>query len=229
MTQREMGDPAHPQPVDQAAAQPADQAANAAPDVERLAAACRDRLTGMPGGAPTADAWLFARLVAARAVRGECALLGLSASEFADLATRHFVAGSLDSAPDALLPNVAILANVMITDDTHASFVAAMREFLLGLAAPDVDGADARCLAAILAHACLRPDHLWRDLGLSGRDDVTQMLTRFFPAVVARNIEGLRWKKLLARELALATGGVPGPAPGCPGCEDFGFCFGHAR
>ncbi|WP_322048602.1 nitrogen fixation protein NifQ [Paraburkholderia sp. J67] len=186
------------------------------PDFERLAVACRDRLTGMPGGARSADAWLFARLVAAREVRGERALLGLSASALAALAERHFAA-------DALTPQPA--QELALLDDAHAAFAVAMRDFLVGLAAPEVHAADALCLATILAHACLRPDHLWRDLGLSGRDDVTQMLTRFFPQVVARNTDNLRWKKLLARELALAHGGTPGPAPGCPGCEDFGFCF----
>jgi nitrogen fixation protein NifQ len=221
MTQREVNEPAH----DKAA----DEAPDEAPDFERLAAACRDRLTGMPGGAPSADAWLFARLVAARDVRGERALLGLSASEFADLAARHFVGGSLAEVLCEPSANMANVAGVAIADEKHAAFADAMRGFLFSLAAPDVDDADAHCLASILAHACLRPDHLWRDLGLSGREDVTQMLTRFFPAVVARNTEGLRWKKLLARELALANGDVPGPAPGCPGCEDFGFCFGHAR
>ncbi|MEM5399284.1 hypothetical protein [Paraburkholderia unamae] len=25
--------------------------------------------------------------------------------------------------------------------------------------------------------------------------------------------------------MADASGATPGPAPGCPGCEDFGFCF----
>ncbi|WP_322062799.1 nitrogen fixation protein NifQ [Paraburkholderia sp. J63] len=197
----------------------------AAPDFERRAAACRDRLTGVPGGACSDAAWLFARLVAAREVRGERVLLGLSAQALAELAQRHFAADaaavlSPSSHFDPYLPH-----QPPVVDATHAAFVASMRDFLMGLAAPDVDAADARCLATILAHACLRPDHLWRDLGLAGRDDVTQMLTRFFPEVVARNREGLRWKKLLARELARATGGVPGPAPGCPGCEDFGFCF----
>ncbi|WP_028218274.1 nitrogen fixation protein NifQ [Paraburkholderia oxyphila] len=190
----------------------------AAPDFERRAAACRDRLTGVPGGARSGDAWLFARLVAAREVRGELALLGLSAHALTALAQRHFTA-------DAVVPLLHLAHQAPVVDAKHAAFVASMREFLIGLAAPDVDAADAQCLATILAHACLRPDHLWRDLGLSGRDDVTQMLSRFFPEVVARNREGLRWKKLLARELAWATGGVPGPAPGCPGCEDFGFCF----
>ncbi|WP_321887849.1 nitrogen fixation protein NifQ [Paraburkholderia bannensis] len=188
-------------------------------DFEARAAGCRDRLTGVPGGARSADAWLFARLVAAREVRGERALLGLSASDLAALAARHFAADSLAPA----LPQSH--AAVALLDETHAAFAVAMRDFLISVAAPEVDELDARALATILAHACLRPDHLWRDLGLSGRDDVTQMLTRFFPEVVARNTDNLRWKKLLARELALSCGGVPGPAPGCPGCEDFGFCF----
>lgn len=193
----------------------------AAPDFERRAAACRDRLTGVPGGARSSDAWLFARLVAAREVRGERALLGLSAQALAELAQRHFAAADALAFPSSAHSQ----HQTVIVDETHAAFVASMRAFLISLAAPDVDAADTGCLATILAHACLRPDHLWRDLGLAGRDDVTQMLTRFFPEVVARNREGLRWKKLLARELARATGGVPGPAPGCPGCEDFGFCF----
>ena len=110
-------------------------------------------------------------------------------------------------------------------ESVHAAYVASMQAFLIDHAARDVDREDAQCLAAIVAQACLRPDHLWRDLGLSGRDDVTAMLARYFPELVARNVEGLRWKKLFARELALSTGGTPGPAPGCPGCEDFGFCF----
>lgn len=185
-------------------------------DLERRTVEGRDRLSGVPGGARSADAWLFARLVAAREVRGERALLGLSASELVALAARHFAA-------DALA--VPSQEAVTLLDEKHAAFAIAMRDFLIGLAAPEVDAADTRSLATILAHACLRPDHLWRDLGLSGRDDVTQMLTRFFPEVVARNTANLRWKKLLARELALSYGGVPGPAPGCPGCEDFGFCF----
>jgi nitrogen fixation protein NifQ len=200
----------------------------AAPDHERLVAACRDRLTGVPGAAHSDDAWLFARLVAAREVRGELALLGLSARDLAGLAGRHFAAGALAASSDSRSP-AQPAHQVAIVDETHATFVASMRDLLIGLAAPDVDAADARCLATILAHACLRPDHLWRDLGLAGRDDVTQMLTRFFPEVVARNREGLRWKKLLARELARSTGAEPGPAPGCPGCEDFGFCFPQGR
>ncbi|WP_244922868.1 nitrogen fixation protein NifQ [Paraburkholderia silvatlantica] len=184
-------------------------------DVDALAAARCDALAGAPEVPRTLDAWLFARLVAAREVRGELPLLGLTRAQIDALGARHFVCTVTSEAP-----RTHVMANA-----SHAAFATAMHGFLVGLAAPQADTGDVCCLAAIIAHACLRPDHLWRDLGLRGRDDVTSMLERFFPELVARNVEGLRWKKLLARELALASGATPGPAPGCPGCEDFGFCF----
>lgn len=188
-------------------------------DLDRLAAVRCDVLTGAPAAPRTPDAWLFARLVAAREVRGELPLLGLTQMQFEALGARHFV-GAVAPGP---------WHAYVITDAAHAAFATAMCGFLISLAAPQPDCDDMRCVAAIVARACLRPDHLWRDLGLRGRDDVTRMLERFFPEIVARNVEGLRWKKLLARELARATGATPGPAPGCPGCEDFGFCFPDGR
>jgi len=156
---------------------------------------------------------LFATLLAAH---GDPSLLGLSPEQFALLTGRHF--GGMQ------LPR----ASLVILSEGQSRFVRALVAFLLShvLASSAAEVADADCLASIIAHACLRPDHLWRDLGLSGRHDVTDMLSRYFPALVARNIDGMRWKKFLARELALSLGQTPQPAPGCPGCEDFGFCFG---
>jgi nitrogen fixation protein NifQ len=188
-------------------------------DVEAAVAARSDALTGGVGRARSVDARLFARLVAVREVRGELALLGLPSERLAGLFERHFAVGRRDASPIV----------ISIEDAGHAAFVAVMRDWLTGVASPTVDRDDIACIATIIAHACLRPDHLWRDLGLGGRDDVTAMLERFFPALVARNVDGIRWKKFLARELALATGATPGPSPGCPGCEDFGFCFPASR
>lgn len=193
----------------------------AAADGAAVAARC-DELTGGADRARSADARLFARLVAVREVRGELALLGLSQAQLGGLFDRHFVVGAGEA---AAVTAAATTTAIAIDDANHAAFVAAMRDLLIGLASPDVDRNDRVCIATIIARACLRPDHLWRDLGLGGRDDVTAMLERFFPALVARNVDGMRWKKFLARELALATGAEPGPSPGCPGCEDFGFCF----
>ncbi|VWC14638.1 hydrogenase [Burkholderia lata] len=181
-------------------------------------------LLSATAGADTPDARLFGALVAARARRNELRLLGLSHPQLAGLLTRQFprlpaadVAALMPTAAMALLPS------------THATFVATLHARLMDDANPAVDRDDAGCLALIIAHACLRPDHLWRDLGLDGRDAVSAMLDRYFPTLAARNVAHLRWKKFLAQEVAASLDVPPGPAPGCPGCEDFGFCFPHAR
>ncbi|MFM0736173.1 nitrogen fixation protein NifQ [Paraburkholderia xenovorans] len=159
------------------------------------------------------DTQLFAKLLAARDVRREFALLGLREAEWNGLMARRFER----SATKAPAPAV--------TTGEHAAFVESLRALLLAYAARTVDADDARCLASIVAHACLRPDHLWRDLGLTGREDVTWMLTRYFPTLVVLNVANLRWKKFLAQQRALSLGLQPGPAPGCPGCEDYAHCF----
>ncbi|KVS66098.1 nitrogen fixation protein NifQ [Burkholderia cepacia] len=181
-------------------------------------------LLSAAANADTLDARLFGTLVAARARRDELGLLGLSHPQLAAVLARQFPRlPAADAA--ALVPTAAIA----LLPSTHAAFVATLHARLMDDANPAVDRDDASCLASIIAHACLRPDHLWRDLGLEGRDAVSAMLDRYFPALAARNVTHLRWKKFLAQEVAASLDVAPGPAPGCPGCEDFGFCFPQAR
>lgn len=170
------------------------------------------------------DTYLFAKLIAAREVRGERALLGLSQAQWAGLVNRHF-AGVPGSGGSEDAAGSIDAATISLSTQEHVEFVSALRTLLLQCADPAVSDEDAQCLATIIAHACLRPDHLWRDLGLAGRDEVSAMLERYFPSLAVLNVENLRWKKFLARQLAFSLGREPGPAPGCPGCEDFGFCF----
>jgi nitrogen fixation protein NifQ len=167
--------------------------------------------------AASADTRLFAKLIAARDAHGELALLGLRPREWHALLARHFT----HSAEAGLPRNPGMNANT----NEHISFVHSLHAVLLTHASPTVHADDAHCLATIIAHACLRPDHLWRDLGLAGRTEVTWMLTRYFPTLVVLNVADLRWKKFLAAQRALSLGLQPGPAPGCPGCEDYGYCF----
>ena len=177
-----------------------------------------DALLASATDATSPDAVLFAKLIAARETRDELPLLGLSRAQIAGLFERHFAR----CAPPAA---AAHLGTIAVRPAVHATFVTQMRSLLLSEASPSVSSDDAQCLSSIIAHACLRPDHLWRDLGLSGRDEVSAMLDRYFPDLAARNVDNLRWKKFLAQQLALSLGEEPGPAPGCPGCEDFTFCF----
>ncbi|MFL9965794.1 nitrogen fixation protein NifQ [Paraburkholderia sediminicola] len=171
----------------------------------------------MATDASRADTRLFAKLIAARDAHDELALLGLQPREWRGLLARHFTHAAASALPLA------------VSIDTHASFVHTLHALLLTHASATVHTDDAHCIAAIIAHACLRPDHLWRDLGLAGREEVTWMLTRYFPTLVALNVANLRWKKFLAAQRALSLGLQPGPAPGCPGCEDYGYCFPQGR
>ncbi len=170
--------------------------------------------------AASPDAYLFGTLVAARACRNELALLGLSSVRLSGLLARQFP--HLRTTDAVALVSTVAIAPLPVA---HAQFVATLHALLMRDAHPAVARDDADCVAAIIAHACLRPDHLWRDLGLDGRDAVTAMLDRYLPALAARNVAQLRWKKFLAQEVAGSLGLPPGPAPGCPGCEDFGCCF----
>lgn len=163
----------------------------------------------------SSDARLFTSLIAAREVRGELALLGLSAQQLQGALDRHSIRMRHPSGSNL----------VDLKTPGQADFAKRLEALLLAYASASVCREDVRCLTSIIANACLRPDHLWRDLGLSRREDVTQMLERFFPELAARNAEGMRWKKFLAQELALSVGEKPGPAPGCPGCEDYTLCF----
>ncbi|MFL9919412.1 nitrogen fixation protein NifQ [Paraburkholderia fungorum] len=168
--------------------------------------------------AASPDTQLFARLIAARDVRHELALLGLPPRAWRALLERHFA-----HAPASVLAPWSALPPVDTRE--HAQFVETLHALLLTHSSTAVDANDAQCLASIIAHACLRPDHLWRDLGLAGREEVTWMLTRYFRTLVVLNVGNLRWKKFLAQQRALSVGLEPGPAPGCPGCEDYGHCF----
>ncbi|HDR9494393.1 nitrogen fixation protein NifQ [Burkholderia stabilis] len=172
----------------------------------------------------SSDARLFGTLVAARACRNELSLLGLSPGQLTGLLARQFPRLPATDAAE-FAPTIAMA----LLPAEHSAFVATLHARLMGDANPAVARDDADCLASIIAHACLRPDHLWRDLGLDGRDAVSAMLDRYFPALAARNVAHLRWKRFLAQEVAASLGVPPGPAPGCPGCEDFGFCFPPAR
>ncbi|MCA7884512.1 nitrogen fixation protein NifQ [Burkholderia contaminans] len=181
-------------------------------------------LLSAAASADTPDARLFCALVAARARRNELWLLGLSHPQLAGLLTRQF-----PHLPAADVPALVPTAVMAMLPSTHAAFVTTLHTRLMDDANPAADRDDTACLASIIAHACLRPDHLWRDLGLDGRDAVSAMLDRYFPALAARNVAHLRWKKFLAQEVAASLDVPPGPAPGCPDCEDFGFCFPHER
>lgn len=81
-------------------------------------------------------------------------------------------------------------------------------------------------LAHVVARRSLKPEHLWVSLGLRNRRELSDMLFRHFPAVAARNVRGMRWKKFFYREMCQAEGVYVCKSPVCDTCPDFGECYG---
>jgi len=83
-------------------------------------------------------------------------------------------------------------------------------------------------LSNMLASACFGGHHLWQDLGLERRQDVSEMLATCFTDLFQSNKRDLRWKHHLFNLLGKRLGRDALRAPKCAACEDFGLCFGPA-
>jgi nitrogen fixation protein NifQ len=84
----------------------------------------------------------------------------------------------------------------------------------------------ARAMAHILAVACLGDNHLWQDLQLSSRAELSSLMGHWFPALVARNHQDMKWKKFLYKQLCEREQLFICKAPSCAVCSDFNHCFG---
>ena len=81
-------------------------------------------------------------------------------------------------------------------------------------------------VADIVATACGGADHLWQDLGLASRDELTRLMWINFPALARDNVNDMKWKKFLYRRFCSDEGIYVCPAPSCGQCQDFAKCFG---
>jgi nitrogen fixation protein NifQ len=81
--------------------------------------------------------------------------------------------------------------------------------------------------ARIVSRRAMRDDHLWQDLGLFERPELTRLLNRHFPQLAAGNTRNMKWKKYFYRCLCEAEGFSLCTAPSCRECNDFDVCFGE--
>ncbi|TCJ11533.1 nitrogen fixation protein NifQ [Parasulfuritortus cantonensis] len=157
---------------------------------------------------------LFAKMLASQAA-GQGALppgLGLRAEAFGALLARHFPGfGPLGVAAGAEL------------DPVRAS----ERSDLVGLMLEGRAGSDPSevWLAEIVAAACMAGDHLWQDLGLWSRKDLSRLMADNFPHLAALNDRDMKWKKFLYRQICDREGIPVCPAPSCQSCTDYAKCF----
>ncbi|KWV58323.1 molybdenum processing protein [Bradyrhizobium macuxiense] len=102
--------------------------------------------------------------------------------------------------------------------------VAVVRDLLL--ARRSTEGDIGRWLAAMIARRAIEPDHLWEDLGLRNRGELSRLLSRHFAPLAACNINNMRWKRFFYRTLCEDEGLVMCTTPVCTQCNDFIVCFG---
>lgn len=81
-------------------------------------------------------------------------------------------------------------------------------------------------MAEIVCTACLGSNHLWEDLGLFNRKELTALMRRNFPTLAARNVKDMKWKKFLYKQLCIMEGIYVCRAPSCEECADYDVCFG---
>lgn len=81
-------------------------------------------------------------------------------------------------------------------------------------------------LAEIMASGCMGLNHLWQDLGLLNRSELTRLLEINFPRLAKRNVHNMKWKKFIYKELCQTEGIYVCRAPSCDVCKDYDDCFG---
>lgn len=97
-------------------------------------------------------------------------------------------------------------------------------ELLIGSAATDDE--EHRLIAHLVAAGCRGSAHLWEDMGLASRGELSALLARYFPALAARNTGDMKWKKFFYKQLCEREAITICRAPSCRVCPDRAQCFG---
>lgn len=81
-------------------------------------------------------------------------------------------------------------------------------------------------LADIVIAGCLGEDHLWQDLGLWNRAELSTLMWQNFRPLALCNDKDMKWKKFLYKQLCGTAGVITCRAPSCAVCADYANCFG---
>ncbi len=87
-------------------------------------------------------------------------------------------------------------------------------------------GAAGDAVAYAIACASLGDNHLWQDLCLPSRAELSALMLDWFPRLAARNTQNMKWKKFLYKQLCEREDLFICKAPSCSICTDYRVCFG---
>ncbi|MGB5085003.1 MAG: nitrogen fixation protein NifQ [Methylocystis silviterrae] len=137
---------------------------------------------------------------------------GLTDTELGDLFSHWFPARGVESCGDHV-------ASVVDADEIEM-----VRELLLENRSSEGDCG--RWLAAMIARRAMEPNHLWEDLGLRDRSELTRLMARHFAPLAGRNDKNMRWKRFIYRMMCENDGFVMCSTPVCSNCADYALCYG---
>lgn len=80
-------------------------------------------------------------------------------------------------------------------------------------------------LARSVAWGCGGCDHLWQDLGLAHRGELSFLMQTAFTSLAALNVHDMKWKKFIYRQYCSKEGIHVCPTPSCAECADFTNCY----
>jgi len=81
-------------------------------------------------------------------------------------------------------------------------------------------------LAILIARRATRGKHLWQDLGLVNRGELSRLMVKHFAQLARRNEHDMKWKKFFYRMICHDEGFTMCTAPCCSECCDSASCFG---
>jgi nitrogen fixation protein NifQ len=140
--------------------------------------------------------------------------LGLEPEQFKQLTNRLFP--GIDIPEHAPSGSKADFSRMLEKDD----LVNLLKQF----SQPDIIEID--WIIGIIVAGSLGSDHLWQDLGLWSRSQLSAMLHYNFPELAAKNNKDMKWKKFIYKQLCEAEGLYLCRVPSCEICIDYSKCYG---
>lgn len=140
--------------------------------------------------------------------------LGLGEARFQQMLERHF-----PHLPKNALPGIGLALDSQRGDEMDDLHCLLMQNRTNASETQAV-------MADIVVAACLGNDHLWQDLGLWSRTDLSRLMNDNFAPLAVRNDRDMKWKKFLYKQLCETEGIYTCRAPSCEVCADYTACFG---
>ena len=81
-------------------------------------------------------------------------------------------------------------------------------------------------IAYWMAASCLGENHLWQDMHLPGRKDLSELIAYHFRPLFEKNTGDMKWKKFFYRQICEREGFSLCKSPSCGVCTDYTKCFG---